>query len=92
MVLAYINDSWRAKKPKKIQPWISVSTWEKIEALGYKSPTLSVTKVFELLLQDPSKDTDGSIENPELRARIEEMNKQIAEKNKHIDTFNYDTE
>jgi hypothetical protein len=44
------------------------------------------------LLQDPSKDTDGSIENPELRARIEEMNKQIAEKNKHIDTFNYDNE
>ena len=75
------------KSQKKIQCWISLSTWDKIEALGYTSPTLAVTKAFELLLQDPSKNTNGSTENPELKARIEEKDKQITEKDRHIDTL-----
>jgi hypothetical protein len=75
------------KSQKKIQCWISLSTWNKIEALGYTSPTLAVTKAFELLLQDPSKNTSGSIENPELKVRIEKKDKKIAEKDRHIDTL-----
>jgi hypothetical protein len=46
-------------KQKKIQCWISQTTWEQIEALGYSSPTLAVTRAFEILL-DPSKDTNRS--------------------------------
>ena len=75
---------------KKIQCWIPVSTWEQIEAAGYTSPKLAMTKAIELLLGDftgsrgdlkgVSGDSKGSAEISELKARIEEKEKQIEEK------------
>jgi hypothetical protein len=31
---------------KKIRCWISMSTWEQIEAAGYTSPKLAMTKKY----------------------------------------------
>jgi hypothetical protein len=83
---------------KKIQCWIPVSTWEQIEAAGYTSPKLAMTKAIELLLGDSigsrgdlkevSGDFKGSAEISELKARIEEMDKQIEGKNCQIDILN----
>jgi hypothetical protein len=83
---------------KKIQCWIPVSTWEQIEATGYTSPKLAMTKAIELLLGDftgswgdlkgVSGDSCESTEIPELKARIEEKDKQIEEKNHQIEVLN----
>ena len=83
---------------KKIQCWIPVSTWEQIEATGYTSPKLAMTKAIELLLGDftgswgdlkgVSGDSCESTEIPELKARIEEKDKQIEEKNHQIEALN----
>lgn len=48
------------KNMKKIQAWIPLATWEQVEALGITSPTMAVTKAFDLLL----KDYHGSPEDP----------------------------
>jgi hypothetical protein len=48
------------KNMKKIQAWIPLVTWEQVESLGITSPTIAVTKAFELLLTDPR----GSPEDP----------------------------
>ena len=87
---------------KKIQCWIPVSTWEQIEATGYTSPKLAMTKAIELLLGDftgswgdlkgVSGDSCESTEIPELKARIEEKDKQIEEKERHIETLQRDLE
>jgi archaellum component FlaC len=49
------------KNMKKIQCWIPLATWEQVEALGITSPTIAVTKAFDLLLKDPPE----SPESPE---------------------------
>ena len=87
---------------KKIQCWIPVSTWEQIEAAGYTSPKLAMTKAIELLLGDSTEfrgdlkgifgDSKGSAEISELKARIEEKDKQIEEKERHIETLKRDIE
>ncbi len=79
-----------------------MSTWEQIEAAGYTSPKLAMTKAIELLLGNStrsqgdlegiSQGTKGSAENLELKARIEEKDKQIEEKEKHIETLKRDIE
>ena len=75
------------KNQKKIQCWIPLVTWEQIEALGYSSPTIAVTKAFEKLLEDPRTDPhkshdipngsqqipNESPEIPTLKARLEEL-------------------
>jgi len=48
------------KNMKKIQCWIPLATWQQIESKGYTSPTIAVTKAFELLLRD----SHGSPKNP----------------------------
>jgi len=83
---------------KKIQCWIPVSIWEQIEAAGYTSPKLAMTKAIELLLGDSigsSGDLKGvfgdskvSAEISELKARIEEKEKKIEEKNCQIEKLN----
>jgi hypothetical protein len=54
------------KNMKKIQAWIPLATWEQVEALGITSPTIAVTKAFDLLLKDPH----GSPEDPWLDPQI----------------------
>ena len=57
------------KNMKKIQCWVPLTTWEKIESLGYKRPTIAVTKAFESLLEDHTKIP----KIPELLNKIEEQ-------------------
>jgi len=54
------------KNMKKIQAWIPLATWEQVEALGITSPTIAVSKAFDLLL----KDLYGSPEDPWLDPQI----------------------
>jgi hypothetical protein len=91
---------------KKIQCWISLLTWEKIEAQGYLSPTHAVNKAFELLLENSSRDLRESQENntgssrdntgfseiPELRARIEEKDILINTLQKELEKATQDKE
>ena len=57
------------KNMKKIQCWVPLTTWEKIESLGYKSPTIAVTKAFENLLENQT----NTSKIPELLNKIEEQ-------------------
>lgn len=57
------------KNMKKIQCWIPLTTWEKIESLGYKSPTIAVTKALESLLENQTR----APKIPELLNKIEEQ-------------------
>ena len=80
------------KNMKKIQCWISLSTWQQIEDKGYNSPTLAVTEAFKKLLEDPREIPDKSPQDPErspqnprespaitvLNARLEEQEKLIS--------------
>lgn len=72
--LGYMTTENR-KNQKKIQCWITSSTWEQIEELGYSSPTTAVTKAFEKLLEESHKDNTGSQEIPILKSRLDELEK-----------------
>lgn len=79
------------RSQKKIQCWIPLETWDQIVSLGYTSPTIAVTKAFEKLLEDhcislkdsqtipvvSSEIPEKSPEIPILKARTEELEKQI---------------
>lgn len=77
------------KKQKKIQCWVSLSTWQQLEQRGYNSPTLAVTEAFKKLLENPHiipnespQDPEISPQNPReipvLNARLEEQEKLIS--------------
>jgi hypothetical protein len=68
------------KEMRKIQCWIPLKTWEKIESLGYKSPTIAVTKAFESLLKDQTE----AQKTPELVNKMEEQTARINDLNKKV--------
>jgi hypothetical protein len=64
---------------KKIQCWIPIETWDKIEALGYSTTAAAATAAFNKLLEDPVNNPEISQDIPVLRARLEEKSNQIEE-------------
>jgi len=87
------------RNKKKIQCWIDQDVWDKLESLGYTSPTIAVTKAFEKLLEDPEQipNESHSIPNrsheiPELQTRIEGLQLLIEEKDKRIEDLRQDKE
>jgi hypothetical protein len=72
---------------KKIQCWVPIDLWDKVESLGYSSITIAVTDAFTKLVENPKVSTEESQEIPIIKARLEEKDKQIEEKNKHIETL-----
>ena len=80
------------KNMKKIQCWISLSTWQQLKDKGYNSPTIAVIEAFKKLLEDPHiipnespQDPEISPQNPRespeipvLKARLEEQEKLIS--------------
>jgi len=70
---------------KKIQCWIPIETWDKIEALGYSTTAAAATAAFNKLLEDTVKNPEISQDIPILKARLEE-------KEKHIETLKTELE
>ena len=62
---------------KKIQCWIPLETWDKIEALGYSTTAAAATAAFNKLLEDPVNNPEISQDIPILKARLEEKDKLI---------------
>jgi chromosome segregation ATPase len=58
---------------KKIQCWIPIERWDKIESLGYSSITVAVTDAFTKVIENPKASTPESQEIPTLKARLEEI-------------------
>ena len=47
--------------------------WEKIESLGYTSPSVAVTKALDKLLEDPIMDPDRSNKIHSQAAQLKEL-------------------
>jgi predicted RNase H-like nuclease (RuvC/YqgF family) len=67
------------KNMKKIQCWIPLATWEKVEALGITSPTIAVTKAFDLLLKDPHVSSEDPRQDSQISLEIPEVSQYISE-------------
>lgn len=65
---------------KKIQCWIPLELWDKIEALDYPNQTSAVTEAFKALLDKSQNNPNPSQEIPGLMTRLEE-------KDRHIETL-----
>ncbi len=65
------------KNMKKIQCWIPLATWEQVEALGITSPTIAVTKAFDLLLKDPPESPEDPRQDPQLSLEIPGVSQDI---------------
>ena len=48
-----------AEEKRKVNSWVPVSLWEKVENLGYDSPTKAVCDALELLVNGHTTDTTG---------------------------------
>lgn len=70
---------------KKIQCWIPLDIWDKIEALSYPNQTSAVTEAFKALL-------DKSQDNPNSSHDIPGLGAQLDEKDKHIETLKAELE
>jgi hypothetical protein len=115
------------EEKRKVNSWVPVSLWEKVEKLGYNSPTRAVCDGLELLVSGHNMEASGHqsdipgyvldtpghimdteiqalkveierlnislreapdpVELAQLRARYEEKDKQIDEKNRHLETL-----
>jgi len=62
---------------KKIQCWIPIETWDKVEALGYSTTAAAASAAFNKLLEDPVKNPEISQDIPILNARLEEKESLI---------------
>lgn len=60
---------------KKIQCWIPIELWDKIESLGYSSITVAVTDAFTKIVENPKVSTPESQEIPLLKARLDEIDR-----------------
>jgi hypothetical protein len=58
---------------KKIQCWIPIELWDKVESLGYSSMTIAVTDAFTKIVENPKVSTSESQEIPIIKARLEEI-------------------
>ena len=50
-----------AEEKRKVNSWVPVSLWEKVENLGYDSPTKAVCDGLELLVNGHTTDTTGHV-------------------------------
>ena len=73
------------KQMKKVQCWITIDEWEKIETLGYTSPTTAVSTALAKLLEDPSSDPNRS-------NQIQKQDAQIKDLRDHNETLKRDLE
>jgi chromosome segregation ATPase len=64
---------------KKIQCWIPIELWDKMESLGYSSITSAVNDSFTKMVEHPNVSNEISHEIPVLKARLEEKSNQIEE-------------
>lgn len=74
---------------KKIQCWIPLETWDKIEALGYSTTAAAATAAFNKLLEDP---VNNPVNNPKVSQDIPILKARLEEKDKLIETLNVDIE
>jgi hypothetical protein len=83
------------KNMKKIQCWVPVSTWEKLEEIGYNSPTVAVLTAFEKLLSDTFwHDTTPSkpAEDPQIIPAISAYEDIVKELRAHNETLHSELE
>jgi hypothetical protein len=77
---------------KKIQCWIPIETWDKIEALGYSTTAAAATVAFNKLLEDTVKNPEISQDIPILKARLEEKEVLIETMKAEIEKAEIDKE
>ena len=75
---------------KKIQAWIPLETWDKLNSLGYTSPTIAVTDAFKLLIEKSPENPNESQQIPGLKATIEGLREIIKEKDRSIERLEND--
>jgi chromosome segregation ATPase len=82
------------EEKKKIQAWISASTWIQIESFGFKSQNEAVNFAFERIIENQYNNQPESENNQiesnminELQARLEEKEKWIIELQNHNETL-----
>ena len=76
-----------AEEKKKIQAWIPVSLWIKIDQIGFTSQTEAVTQAFKNLLSDQNKskiDQTGSNTDQIRSSEINELSNILNEKDKRL--------
>lgn len=76
----------------KIQAWLPLSIWIKIEELGFKSQSEAVTFAFKKLLEDPKKDNSGSDPNRSLLNELQELKARLDEREWRIEYMNAELE
>ena len=76
-----------AEEKKKIQAWIPVSLWIKIDQMGFTSQTEAVTQAFKNLLSDQNRskvDQTGSNTDQIRSSEINELSDILSEKDKRL--------
>lgn len=71
------------EEKRKIQAWIPVSLWIKIDQIGFTSQTEAVTQAFKKLLEDQKRSRNDQNESNLDQIRSKEINKfsQLLEEN-----------
>jgi hypothetical protein len=69
---------------KKIQCWIPLDIWDKIEALSYPNQTNAVTDAFKALLDKSQNNPISSHDVPPLAAQVEGLQLLLQEKDERI--------
>ena len=76
-----------AEEKKKIQAWVPISLWIKIDQIGFTSQTEAVTKAFKNLLSDQNRskiDQTGSNTDQIRSSEIKELSNILNEKDKRL--------
>jgi hypothetical protein len=76
-----------AEEKKKIQAWIPVSLWIKIDQMGFTNQTEAVTQAFKNLLSDQNRskvDQTGSNTDQIRSSEINELSNILTEKDKRL--------
>jgi hypothetical protein len=71
-----------AEEKRKVNSWVPVSLWEKVENLGYDSPTKAVCDGLELLVSRHTLDTIKH--NTDTTGHITDITGHIADTTGHI--------
>jgi tRNA U34 5-carboxymethylaminomethyl modifying enzyme MnmG/GidA len=75
------------EEKKKIQAWIPLSLWIKIDQIGFSSQTEAVTQAFKNLLEDQNRsnnDQTGSKSDKIRSNEINELSNILNEKDKRL--------
>ena len=75
------------EEKKKIQAWIPISLWIKIDQMGFTSQTEAVTQAFKNLLPDQNRskiDQTGSNTDQIRSSEINELSNVLNEKDKRL--------